>query len=351
MTSYSQLEALLNQGRNAEVLAAARAAAQADPAAAWPYLCEGIALLNQGDVNGGFMGMLAAIQRDPLWYDAHSHLLRLCIRLDSAGQKQALALWGQAMPPHGTPEQAEDWLGLRLVGSERAYAMFALVGAVAFLLGRGWRALDLFTYGMGPVQAGIYTPDSVEEEYRSPGYDDCPVHRDTAERFVAFARQRLAGRSGLRILEVACGTGLVGAVLRPLAAHMTGSDLSSHMMQRAAPIYDATIPGDMCAVLAQYPGMVELVVCSGATYYLTDLEPFVAGAARVLAPGGKVLFTDYAAPAGAGTLMTLGGTRRYCRAPDLVRGLAEAHGLTLDSHEPGLAFNLPCAYWSFAKPA
>lgn len=351
MISLSQLEALLNQGRNAEVVAAARAAAQADPAAAWPHLCEGIALLNLGDLNGALSGMLRAVERDPLWYDAQHQLVCLMIRLTPGVHQQVLALWGQVMPPHGTAEQAEDWLAAQLAGSERAYPMFSVLGAAAFHMGRGWRALDLFTAAMGAVQVGFYTPESVEVEYQAYDYDADPIHQDSAGRFLAFTEDRLAGRSGLRIVEVACGTGLIGAGLRRFASHMTGSDLSHYMLKRAAPLYDDTIHGDMCAVLANYPGQVDLVVCAGATYYLTDLEPFLAGAARVLAPGGKLLFTDYAAPAGSGTLMTLGGTRRYCRAPDLVRGLAQAHGLVLDSHLPGLAFNLPCAYWSFAKPA
>lgn len=349
MLGPQQLDLLIQQGRFAETVAAAREVQAAAPAAAWPHLYEGLGLLNGGDGIGAFDAYLSGLQCEPLNVDAHILLHQLLLRISPVDGAKAHAMWAAVLPPRGTVEQAEDWLAEQLVGTLSAYVLFSALGCVALHMGRGWRGTDLFCHAMGAPVPAIVTALDVDQEYQSYDYDASPVHQDSVARFLRFVEGRLQGRTGVTIVDAACGTGLVGTGLRRFAARLVGTDLSSHMLSHAAPVYDQTIQGDMGAVLRSLPGFADVVTCAGSTYYLDDLASFMAGAATALAPGGKLLFTDYLAPLGAGTRMTLGGTRRYARSPDLVERLAAANGLQLEGRLPDLMYNLPCAYWSFVK--
>lgn len=126
----------------------------------------------------------------------------------------------------------------------------------------------------------------------------------------------------LRILDLGCGTGLMGDVIKPLAARLDGIDLSPAMIERsrARGIYDQLDAGDLFALLGSRSGGYDLLVAADVCPYIGDLTPFLAASAQALAAGGLLAFTVERGDAG----WSLGGTRRFVHAPEHVRAVAAA---------------------------
>lgn len=125
----------------------------------------------------------------------------------------------------------------------------------------------------------------------------------------------------LRILDLGCGTGLMGMAVRHLAARLDGIDLSPAMVERsrARGIYDRLDAGDLFGLLGP-PGQVyDLVVAADVCPYIGDLAPFLGICAKAVAADGMLAFTVEQGEEG----WSLGGTRRFVHAPAYV--LATAH--------------------------
>ena len=230
------------------------------------------------------------------------------------------------------------------------YEMFASLGSLLVAQDLPELAVRTFGNALRPADEAATTPAAIAAEYglTGPQYDDNPIHQATIDGFLTLLGESLEGRrDGLTIVDAACGTGLAAPVLRPMAARLIGLDLAPAMLARAEQggQYDQLIAGDMVAAMAAMPDQADLVVCSGATYYLKDIGPFLAAARICLKPGGQLFFSDIPAPDGMGVMHTLGGTPRYCRDAALMRNLADRHGL--EARPPVLerSFLLPAYHW------
>ncbi|WP_056181140.1 tetratricopeptide repeat protein [Pseudorhodoferax sp. Leaf267] len=134
-------------------------------------------------------------------------------------------------------------------------------------------------------------------------------------------------------LDLGCGTGLCGPLLRPLAAHLEGVDLSPTMLARAEArhCYDALVQADIAEHLRNTPRRHGLVVATDVFIYVGDLAPVFAGVQRVLEPGGVFAFSVESHD-GAG--FVLRPSLRYAHAEPYLRTLAEAHGLRVEHLQP-----------------
>jgi predicted TPR repeat methyltransferase len=98
------------------------------------------------------------------------------------------------------------------------------------------------------------------------------------------------------ILDVGCGTGLVGQALRAhgFTGRLTGLDLSESSLAVAGPsgAYDVLEPADLQQPLPLADDSVDAVVCVGVMTYLPDVEAIWRQLARVTAPGGLVVVTQ-----------------------------------------------------------
>ena len=92
------------------------------------------------------------------------------------------------------------------------------------------------------------------------------------------------------ILDLGCGTGLVGEVFKDLAAggRLDGIDLAPRMIEaaRRRGIYDHLILDDLETVLADAGPRYDLILSADTMIYLGDLAPTFFGVANRLAPGG-----------------------------------------------------------------
>jgi len=138
----------------------------------------------------------------------------------------------------------------------------------------------------------------------------------------------MPGREKLAILDVGCGTGLAGAVFKPLAARLDGVDLSPAMIEkaRARGIYDDLQVADLQKALAAGGRAYDLILAADTLVYLGDLEPVFRAVHRRLSPEGYFLFTVEKAE-GAG--FELGPKRRWRHSETYLRGLGEQTGLVL----------------------
>lgn len=108
---------------------------------------------------------------------------------------------------------------------------------------------------------------------------------------------RAAPRPGERVLDLACGTGIVARLIAPRVAPgggVTGYDVSPAMLdvarERAAAegIEVAWDQGD-AAALPYADGSFDLVLCQQGLQYFPDKPTALRELRRVLAPGGRAL--------------------------------------------------------------
>ncbi|HEY6578240.1 MAG TPA: methyltransferase domain-containing protein [Rhizomicrobium sp.] len=130
------------------------------------------------------------------------------------------------------------------------------------------------------------------------------------------------------ILDLGCGTGLMGQAVQAWATRLDGVDLSPAMIEksRRRGIYDELWTEDICVWLATTHGAYDLIFAADSVVYLGDLAPLFAGAARRLACGAHFLFTLEKKD---GEGFELGPKRRWRHSENYLRAEAKNAGLTL----------------------
>lgn len=97
--------------------------------------------------------------------------------------------------------------------------------------------------------------------------------------------------AGRRALDLACGSGRYGLLLRQRGASLVvGSDLSAAMLARA-PLAHRVRADMSCLPFAA--ASFDLIVSGLAVGHAPSLDAWMAEAARVLAPGGVLVYSDF----------------------------------------------------------
>lgn len=119
------------------------------------------------------------------------------------------------------------------------------------------------------------------------------IFRPLSRHVLALAAPRL----GERVLDLACGTGIIARQVAPLVGgegRVVGLDLRPGMLAAASKLtvpYGAPIEwleGDATR-LDLAPGSFDLVVCQQGLQFFPDRAAAVAEVKRVLAPGGRAV--------------------------------------------------------------
>jgi predicted TPR repeat methyltransferase len=145
----------------------------------------------------------------------------------------------------------------------------------------------------------------------------------------------------LDIVDLGCGTGLLGARFRPLAGALTGVDLSPGMLEvaRQRQIYDHLVCGELIEFLRTRAQEVardearafDVVLAADVFVYLGDLSGLFQEAGRVLRPGG--LF-GFSVEADENRDFVLRSTLRYAHSAAYLRRLAHRHGFVVETIAP-----------------
>lgn len=134
------------------------------------------------------------------------------------------------------------------------------------------------------------------------------------------------------VVDLGCGTGLMGVKLRPVAKRLVGYDISAEMLRKARDkgVYDLLVKADLQQMQPQGE-MADLVTAADVFMYLGALDAVFAAVMTMLAPGGIFAFSvERFAGAGA---FELQDSRRYAHSEAYVHGLLVAAGLKLVSLE------------------
>jgi ubiquinone/menaquinone biosynthesis methyltransferase len=143
-----------------------------------------------------------------------------------------------------------------------------------------------------------------------------------------------AAGPGLRVLDLACGTGDIAFALAARGAHVVALDITHRMLQlarrkRSGPLF---VTGDMLA-LPFGDGAFDIVTTGYGLRNVPDISSAINEARRVLQPGGTFLSLDFNRPANAvvrgaylSYLTAVGSALGYIlhRDPDTYRYIPES---------------------------
>jgi 2-polyprenyl-3-methyl-5-hydroxy-6-metoxy-1,4-benzoquinol methylase len=92
-----------------------------------------------------------------------------------------------------------------------------------------------------------------------------------------------------RVLDVGCGAGLTGNLLRPRSpAQLIGIEIDPQAASAAAEIYDDVLVGPCEERLEEIEGPVDTILCYDVLEHLVDPWRVLAQLSRLAAPGGRL---------------------------------------------------------------
>lgn len=144
------------------------------------------------------------------------------------------------------------------------------------------------------------------------------------------------GRRYERALDLGCGTGLCGPLIKPMAQRLDGVDLSAKMLAKAGAlaVYDRLTQADLADYLATTSQRYDLVLSADVFIYVGALEAVFDGVARVIEPGGIFCFSVELAAQEQD--FVLRPSQRYAHSERYLRTLGLRHGFEVRSvlHHP-----------------
>ncbi len=305
---------------------------------AWGILAE--ALCDSNNHSAAVDAYLQFVRLEPDTIVSHERLmLAVASFRDRAVVSNAVRKWSSAFADTDRFESAIAKLEalfakeLEVTSDFRHSLVLRNIAGILFVLGRPEDAIAAYTRSTLPITDSAAergkSRDEIESAFArlSPNYDYNSLARGIAERMAAFVGNAVDGRCGLRVLDAACGTGLLGGHLRKIAVHLVGIDLSPDLLDtaRKKKIYHDLVCGDLVQVMGERDDRFDLVTCCDALYFLADLTGFFAAAASRLAPGGVLAFT--LDPCADQYDVSMTGEGEYAHSRRYVRRLAAASGL------------------------
>ena len=139
------------------------------------------------------------------------------------------------------------------------------------------------------------------------------------------------GRRFAAAVDLGCGTGLMGEILKPWCDRLEGVDLSAKMIEqaRAKGVYDRLEVGEIVTFLAAAETGFDLATAADVLVYIGDLAPIFAAVAATLRPGGLFVFSTEASAEGEWVLER---SSRYRHGHAYVERQAAAVGLAVVAH-------------------
>ncbi len=134
------------------------------------------------------------------------------------------------------------------------------------------------------------------------------------------------GKRFQSVLDIGCGTGLMGPYIRGAADHLAGMDLSEAMLRQAAEkhLYDSLKKGDVNELDAP-PSSADLVIAADVFVYVGDLDRAFANVARTLTHDGLFVFSVENHESGDEPILQ--PSLRYTHSETYVRRLLAEHAM------------------------
>ncbi|MES2191085.1 MAG: tetratricopeptide repeat protein [Pseudomonadota bacterium] len=127
-------------------------------------------------------------------------------------------------------------------------------------------------------------------------------------------------------LDLGCGTGLCGPLVKAFADRVDGVDLSAKMIEKAGAlgVYGTLVQADLAGFLQGTDQRYDMVLSADVFIYVGALEAVFAGAQRVLEPGGLFCFSVERADSDVEYRLTR--SQRYAHSLRYLKALAASHG-------------------------
>jgi predicted TPR repeat methyltransferase len=146
---------------------------------------------------------------------------------------------------------------------------------------------------------------------------------------VAGILQALHPDRRFNLLDLGCGTGLVGLRLGRLEGHIVGVELSAAMIAQAAAhgVYSRIHQVNVLDALQETPAdHYEAITCTDVLIYVGDLAPVLPNACRILKPGGHFIFSCETAGEDEADLVLRSTSNRYAHKASAVERQCRAAG-------------------------
>jgi predicted TPR repeat methyltransferase len=292
--------ALLGLDRVEEAVDSYERALAIDANSALAHCSHGTALKRLGRLEAALHSYERAIVLKPDYANAHHYRANT---LRSLGRnEEAIEAYRQALAAGADAQQV-------------SFALAALgVGDVPEASPAGY-VRELFDQ-----YAGHFDEHLVERlGYRTPALLDAAI-------------RKVAGLRDADVLDLGCGTGLMGPYLRPLARILTGVDLSEKMLDKARGrrLYDELECREIGEYLATQAARFQLVAAADVLVYFGDLAPLFGQVRQALVPGGWFCFS---VEASMDADFALRASNRYAHSLSYLHRLAGAAGFAVQAEE------------------
>ena len=284
------------------------------------------------------------------WDAAMAHY-REVLRL-SPRHAEAMNNLGAVCQMRGSSGEAEDWYRQALRARPALTQPHVNLGRLLQSAGRHAEARDVYDAALaqggdaglfGHLRDAATTTPSDTASARAPeayvretfdafaGDFDRHLQDDLGYRVPAQLVELLHRHSAdcagaaMDVLDLGCGTGLVGDALGSTARSLVGVDLSGRMLEaaRRKGRYAALHQADITAWLAAAgTGTADCVIAADVFIYLGELEAIFREVQRCLRPGGVFAFSVESCEGDGYRLLSSG---RYAQSPAYVERLG-AHG-------------------------
>jgi len=186
--------------------------------------------------------------------------------------------------------------------------------------------------------SGDHTPARADDQYVRAMFDAFSLSFDEnlknlgyrAPHLVADVLAAEKGQHGaLEVLDAGCGTGLCGALVRPMASRLVGVDLSSGMLEkaRARAVYDELVTEELCAFMRSRQASFDVVLCADTLVYFGALyEPLQAMRYCLRISGMTVITLEELGPDPAAEPYRLEPHGRYAHRESYVADVLAACG-------------------------
>jgi predicted TPR repeat methyltransferase len=311
-----------HQGRNEEAVKLMVAALEIDPeyVDAWSNLS--VAYLKERDFERAELCARKAIEISPEFANAWANL-GMTLRARNACE-EALVAWGRAL------DLQPGMRNIAISYGHLLYRLDRLPEALEFYA--RWQASapdDPIPQHMLAAMGGAERPMRASDGYVRATFDDFAESFDRNLEELGYRAPQLlfdaVTQSGalpaqlLDVVDIGCGTGLCGALLRPIARRLVGVDLSPNMLSKAAAraVYDQLNCAELTQWLAECGQQFALAVAADVLCYFGDLSAAFTNVRAVLGPGGcfacslEALPTRVAGEASSGEPFVLQPHGRY----------------------------------------
>ena len=174
------------------------------------------------------------------------------------------------------------------------------------------RVLQRHTYAMPDdavarhalaAYSGRNIPKRASDQYVRKAFDEFSRSFDEVLTNLDYRAPKLIGdlvdstfedsNAKVDVLDIGCGTGLCGPLLKRIAARLTGVDLSSGMLAKAKQraVYDELEEAELTNFMQNKSSSYDVVTCVDTLCYLGDLSQAVPAVFEVLNRSGWFFFT------------------------------------------------------------